>query len=487
MTQHPPGYYWYEALILRAGGAAGWRWDIAVSVMRLLSALLVVWTPLLAWATTYRITRNRLAGIAASVLPLGVPEFTHIGATVNNDNLITLTGAAVLLGCACAATGDRSRGTAIWTGLWLAASLWAKMFGLVLVPLVVVAYAIPWVTEQRKLRKDRRIEGGASGALHPCSRKPTWRPDRRTASLVALAAGLGVALGCWWYLINEVRYGSAQPSVPNFPPGRFLGDNDVLFTRYSTQAMLLRWWGSMGWFEVNLPWRLVVGATLVVGGLGLWALVRLSGRRLALALMLWPTVMTYFVLVVTTGHYYLTTHYLRGLSGRYLFIGFTGIAVLMGAGCGALPKRIARWTPLALLIGAIGMQIEAAHLSIDHWWRPAKGTLRQAWSAFSAWSTWPVGVLWAGMGLLVIATIAALYSCVRFGLQAGDADLTEAVAYYSEPAAAGETVAGDKAVEPVNTAPPARLRTDAHDNLAEPPNELETATPARQIGEIDET
>ena len=438
LTQHPPGYYWYEAVILRAAGATGWRWDIAVSTMRLLSALLVVWLPLLSWATAWRITGSRRAGIIASIVPLGVPELTHVGASVNNDNLVTLAGATVLLGVACALLGDRSRTTALWTGLWLAVALWAKAFGLVLVPLVFLAYLIPWGQERWRTRGARTGEDERRRLRH-------WRLDRLTGIALLLSAGIGIGLGCWYYVINEVRYGSTQPGVPGFPPGRYIDHQNVLFLRYLTQLMLGRWWGSMGWYEVSLPWRLVILATVVVAGISLVGLLRRRGRRIALLLLLWPTVLAYLLVVADVSHYYLTTHYVRGLSGRYLFVGFSGVAALVGAGCAALPRRLARWSPLAVLVGALAMQAEAVHLAINSWWRPVGGTLRQAWAAFSAWSTWPVGVLFTGLALLAIVTVWALVSFAVMGVQADrwdsplePADTGRAIAASLEPASLGD-------------------------------------------------
>ena len=167
--------------------------------MRLLSAFLVMWLPLLSWATAWRMTGSRLAGIAASVVPLAVPELTHVGSTVNNDNLVTLAGAATLLGVACVLRGDRSRSTALWIGIWLAIALWAKAFGLVLVPLVILVYAVPWFL-------DRRHDAPGRG--------------RSAAVALAISAGIGIALGCWWYVVNEVRYGTTQPGVPASRPAQ---------------------------------------------------------------------------------------------------------------------------------------------------------------------------------------------------------------------------------------------------------------------------
>ncbi len=416
ITQHPPGYYYYEGLTLRLGGAAGWRWDIAVSTMRLLSVLLVMWTPLLAWATAFRISGSRLAGICASIVPLAVPEFTHIGSTVNDDNLVTLAGAAALLGITCVALGDRRWSTAVWTGLWMAVALWAKAFGMVLLPLVVLAYLGPWAAARWKTRSHlRRKRERDPEAVHLGLR--AWLPDRRTGTTLGVALGLALALGGWFYAINEIKYGHTSADVPGFPPGKDLTGQTVLFIRFLTQAMLARWWGSLGWFEANLPWRLVVVASVIFAALGSYALLKLRGRRFAMAVLLWPTVVTYLVVAATVTKYYLRTDHMRGLSGRYLFIGFTGIAALVGMGLGALPRKYARWAPLTLLLAGLGMQVEAGHLAVNRWWRPLNGTLRQAWDAFSAWSTWPVGVLYAGAVALLVALVVTLILLIRVGLR----------------------------------------------------------------------
>ena len=401
--QHPPGYYWYEAVILRLGGAAGWRWDITVSTMRLLSALLVMWIPLLAWATAWRVTGNRLAGITAAIFPLAVPELTHIGGTVSNDTLVTLSGGATLLGLACAMRGDRSKGTALWTGLWMTVCLWSKAFGLVLLPVVFLVYVTPWI----------RTRWAARAGPNPPRGLLSWLPNRQHTVLLSLSFGAGILLGLWFYIFNELKWGSLAPGPPNFPPGRYLGHDFALFAKYPTQAMLQRWWGDLGWFEVLQPWRLVLVATIISGLLALWGILRWQGRRITLIVLMWPTALSYLIVVAGVTSYYLSKHYIRGISGRYVYVGFVAAAVLVGAGCAALPRKIARWSPLALLLAAVGMQLETAHLAINRWWRPTGGTLRQAWDTFSSWSTWPVGVLFAGIALLALLTAATFVVLAR--------------------------------------------------------------------------
>ena len=405
MPQHPPGYYWYEAAILRAGGAAGWRWDITVSTMRLLSVLLVMWVPLLAWAIAWRVTGSRNAGLCAAIFPLAVPEFTHVGSTISNDTLLALAGAAALLGLTCAMRGDRSRGTALWTGGWLTVALWTKAFALFLLPMVFLVYAAPWF----RSRWDAR--GTAA--------KPGWAPNRAESVPFALALGIPLATGLWFYLVNLVQWGAIAPSTPNFPPGRFLGDNLATFSRYPTELMIQRWWTDLGWFEVKIPWRLVLVATTLAALLAIYGIARWRGRRVTLLMLMWPTALSYVIVIAGVTSYYLSSHYIRGISGRYLYVGFAGAAALVGVGAAALPRAVARWMPPALLLGAVGMQAETVHLAMNRWWRPAGGTLRQAWNALSTWSTWPVGVLYTGIGLLLLLIVVLLGVLTRVGAAAG--------------------------------------------------------------------
>ena len=69
-----------------------------------------------------------------------------------------------------------------------------------------------------------------------------------------------------------------------------------------------------------------------------------------------------------------------------------------------------------MFLAALAMQIETLHQAVNNWWRPADGTLRQAWSALSAWSTWPVGVLYTGIGLIVVLVVVVAALLTRAGI-----------------------------------------------------------------------
>jgi small subunit ribosomal protein S36 len=105
-----------------------------------------------------------------------------------------------------------------------------------------------------------------------------------------------------------------------------------------------------------------------------------------------------------------------------------------------------------LLVGALGIQAEAAHLAIDKWWRPVGGTLRQAWDALSAWSTWPVGVLWAGVCALGLFVLLALASTLLVGLGSPqDVDDAEAGPPESPGPSENPSNGTERAAQPVPT------------------------------------
>lgn len=388
---HPPLYYAVDAGILwLLPGHDGWRWDVTVGALRLLSVLMVAPLPLLAWAGAHRLTGSAAAGTAASVVPLAVPQLTHIGSAVNNDNLLALLGGLVTVAAVHVLRGDRSLPTAAWTGVLTGAALLTKALALVLVPMVAAAYLLPWWRARR---------AGAGDA-----------PARAPLRPLALAGVLAVLAGGWWWAVNVVRYGAVQPKVPGFPPGKYIGPHNEVFLKYLFQGMTGRWWGSLGWYEVNLPWRLVAVCTALLIGSFAVALVRCDAwwRRAALLLMLWPTLALFGAVGLEAASYFHRTGRISGLSGRYLFAGVVGIAVVLGAAVALLPARVGRWAPLVLLLGALAIQAEAVRLAVRKFWLPPGGGLRAAWGALSAWSPWPPPAVQVAVGLAALTCLAAL-------------------------------------------------------------------------------
>jgi small subunit ribosomal protein S36 len=223
-------------------------------------------------------------------------------------------------------------------------------------------------------------------------------------------------IGGWWWVVNVLRYHKVQPGVPGFPLGKFLDHRYGEFLGYLIKAMPLRWWSSLGWYEVNLPWKFINTATFVVIALSIYAVVRARSRlRISLALLLWPLLGTYLLVIAQGVRHFLSTHYVAGLSGRYLFDGVAGLAVVVGVGASLLPRKLARWTPLVLLIGAAVMQAKTVQLAVRRWWQPSGRGLRQAWGALSSWSPWPPEVLQAVVAIGAVLVVIAVVTLVRAG------------------------------------------------------------------------
>ncbi|MGH3440852.1 MAG: glycosyltransferase family 39 protein, partial [Nitriliruptorales bacterium] len=146
LANHPPLYYYVTGAVSAVLSAvvevfAG-PLDFLQSVwlMRLVSVAMVAPLPFLAWATARRIGAPPVAAVAAAAVPLAIPQLTHIGAAVNNDNLLTLAFGVLTLLLVAVWDGDVRPRLAVVVGAVGAVSLLAKGFALVLPPWIAAAY-----------------------------------------------------------------------------------------------------------------------------------------------------------------------------------------------------------------------------------------------------------------------------------------------------------------------------------------------------------
>ncbi len=384
IVQHPPLYYWVGAAILKAipGGGDTLRWDVTIGLLRMISVLMVTPLPLLAHAAMRRLSPSPAAATVAALTPLAVPQLTHIGSTVNNDNLLVLLGGLVTVTVSYVLSADTSARTACWAGLFTGLALLTKSFAVVLIPMVAAAYLTGWLR-------------GARFPVLP----------------VALFGGLAIAAGGWWWFVNIFRWGTVQPQTPGFPPGEYVGGNWDVYWTWMSETLLGRWWGSIGWYEVDIPWSVVLAASTVVLGLAACGMIRAHDRigRTNLLFMLWPTFALFVLVGGQAAIHVADTAHITAVSGRYLFTGFTGVAVLIGAGAAALGHRFARWTPPAAVAGAAAIQGESVRLVVNHFWRPDGGGLTGSWHAMAAWSPWaPTGVKLVFTATVVAAALTAV-------------------------------------------------------------------------------
>lgn len=364
MTQHPPLYYLLGGVAVTVSGAQEWPFDRLVGALRLGSALLVAALPLLAYLTARGLRASPVVSLTAAVVPLAVPQLTHLGSTASNDALlVALLGVLTVL-VARVLTGDARYRTAVLVGLVAGLALLTKGFALLTPAWLALVYA--WAA----------------------------RRDRRALSAGVLAMAIALASGGWWWLRNVVRYGTVQPDglvrpAPSGEAGADLG----AYLHVLANTFPQRFWGSFGWLQVSLPWPAVWLASAVVAAsvVGAFATRPRDAARGELALMLFPLVATLGIVLAGSWSYYRASGAIAGIQGRYLLTGIVGLAVVVAAGlAGWTPARWQTWLPAALLAaGALLQTVAIVTLVRGFWMEPTSTSSAAALAAVLAWSPWP--------------------------------------------------------------------------------------------------
>jgi 4-amino-4-deoxy-L-arabinose transferase-like glycosyltransferase len=352
---------------------------------------------------------------AASFLPAGLPQLTHLGGAVNNDALTITLGAAVTWLALEFVTRRAVRGWAIGLGVTMTAMLWTK--GTALPMLVVVAAAF--------LLRAKRFG------------------VRRTAG-DALLATLCILPGLAWWVANVVRFGALQPD--GYPKSYL----DLLPKGHITLGHWLHgffpgltrsFFADFGWLEAPPPAVVTAVLSVAVLVLVLVGVVR-CGPRWATALLAQLSWVMPLIAIMDTSHSASDRiGALQGVQGRYLFVGVAAIAATVGVAVGgrrvsadstnkdsateesARPSRaltahdgpggVSGLSPrpaplariyallpvLALITAALGLAAGIAHFYVGNGFAGEVGTL-SAWSPLRLRVLVPISVLCAAAALV---------------------------------------------------------------------------------------
>jgi 4-amino-4-deoxy-L-arabinose transferase-like glycosyltransferase len=414
MVQHPPLYYAIGAgFSYLLPNFEGQRFDVQIAWLRFLSLLMMIPVPILAWMIGRRLTGSSSIGVAMAILPLLVPSYLRTGASVSNDVPMVLFGALLLYLLSRVVTGDLSRKTAIWVGVLWALLLLTKGFSLVFPPVIVLAYLC-----------------GGRGKLLARIRS-AWLP-------AVLAGVVGAALGGWWWIRNELVYGTVQPYGfgPLWPLNRVYGPDrpggtERNFLHGFTTLMYRRMFGSLGLIDFPLmPGRLlatlvIVFSVLVLVGIGLGAR-RAHAQRWSMLMLVLPALLTVAVMYSGSRSVYFHIRQIPGVQVRYFVPFLPGLTLPVAVTMSWLLRRLRSWTPLVAFVGALALEGAATVLVLDLQVGPkGPGLWHRVWGGVKyavGWAPWPgavSAVILLVTAVLVLWTLGAL---VRFALVSSGAD-----------------------------------------------------------------
>lgn len=296
MVQHPPGFYAVEAAVVAAFGGGELRWDHAVLIMRVVSALITAAAMPFVIGFARWSTGSRSAGLVGGLLVLAIPFYPVMGGYVSNDALLITTCSAALYFSARAMRDPVARW--FWmplAGVAVAGALFTKGLALLILPTVGVFALV--ATHRR---------GWSVGSV---------------ATQVVLPLAVAMA-GGWWWIHNLVTLGVVQPSQHGARPraaepaegydlGLFLGNffarlNATFWNRGANEAKALP-----DTLEATLG---IVFLVLLVAAF-VWG----RSRGILAVAMLFPLLIT--VTLVQNAHtiYWNLGDPDRGIQGRYLF------------------------------------------------------------------------------------------------------------------------------------------------------------------------
>lgn len=393
--QHPPLYYVLaggtERIAETITGDHRPDFQLETWFYRMVSVLFVAPLPLIVWRLSTTLALPTGIGVAATLVPLAIPQYLHIGSSANNDTLAFVLFWLVTPVAVRMAGGQLALRTAALAGLLIGLGLLTKVYAFL---------AAAWVM-------------GALGlALLRLGRSAL----RAVMSAAAVFGAVALAVGGWWWVRNLVLYGEAKPSVYR----RIVGDvadpqpDALLWIRRWARSSTQAFWGDFGWFDVAISGTVVAIAT----GIVLACLVLLCVRRDRVAGVPVGTrlLLAAPVLLLTVGHFgwglrnHLESGRYGAFQGRYWFGALAAVSVVVAWSFGSLMRKRLHLVPLIALVGVIIMQTVAFFTVTDFYWGPPDGSLLDRVRAMVAWAPMQGELLAVGGALGAVAAIGAVSS-----------------------------------------------------------------------------
>lgn len=407
IAQHPPLYYAIAGGVVHGaeivtGDPIG-PFDLEVWVYRLVSILVVAPLPLIIYRIGRRVGLPGHVAVAATLFPLAVPNYLHIGSVVNNDSLLILLFSVLTLLVVRLADGDVGSRAAALAGLVTGLALYTKGFALVM-PLWVLVALVVALRRLGRAQLDRVVLAGLVYAV------------------------VSTATGGWWWLANLIRYGQLSPSrygelvQPIEDDARDIGD----FVRTWGAITTRRFWGDFGWFDVHIPTVAVAAATAVV----LVAVVTVCARRDRVAgtpigdrlRLAAPLVLLVIVQFANALRAYIELGRMPGLQGRYWFGAMAALGVVVALGLANLLPRAVPLLRIAILAGAAAMNALGMWAMLGHCWGAPGSAVSERLRAAIAWAPMEGEIIVAGavVGALVLAVTVVQLVALAFRLSTFD-------------------------------------------------------------------
>lgn len=410
MIQHPPLYYWLEAVVLRLPGVSGLAWDVQLWLMRLLSVAMALPLPILCWATARRLldappprgspvrAPPQAWAVLAALVPLSIPNFVRNLSSVSNDVLLVVATSVFLYALTRVVTGDLTRRTSVVVSVSLATALLSKGFALVLPPVALLAYL--WA-----VTRDR----------------PGVAQSLRRLVQPAAVVGTGAVVGGLWWLRNLVVDGTVQinglgPSATATlygPPDG--GGSFAQFLPSFLVQVLSRIWGGVGLPDTPVPGPVVVWGWLALAVVGLLAALAIPSRRgtrVPMTILVLPALLTFLVVAAgSLAAFHTWSAYLHGAQGRYLYLAIVPVSAGVAVGWQRLLRRLGS-RGLARLLAVVSLAALATNASV---WAMIVGTWYTTGPTLS-WTTLRVGLAallaWAPLPAAVVVTLAVVVPVV---------------------------------------------------------------------------